>query len=552
MDSSSTVGPGQPSPDGTSCDLDDWEDLKELFAKAAEVNESQEARETIPLLRGVIHECHRFMKAYHDPSVIFSSQSLTDKPPEVPTPPEEHIREWLTERPPLYPPPGARIEKKNKWLQAKEEEPKKCKCKDLPTAFYTVLGTTLFFFGNLIAQDPSLALEGEPTVPTPYWLSALDVFEIGENLPIRTSGRTCPGAPEDWRMGVVWGRTLVCIAEEILNRQKGPTGPPPAPTPAFNIDGMPAFGSSFIPIPSPDEPQWPEESPFALIVARRPPTSRRLSLASTTPNELLLFAQDQFARGMFHMPHPKHNVTNRPSTVSNISIPPRPQTASTSPADSVSPPQSPGSQTFSRAKELYTIGSEVLHLAEKLDSPSERRHWAHWADGVFSQMKMESDADVWRSPLTRARGRCSLIVGSAMAEEMEGELERGEMEVLNSQDAEDARDALRTAVQFLEKAMEISEECGPETSKASQTDMVVVEADGNGELEEGEYNALIEDSFADPDAQELKTLLAEALVTLANLTADSNEREALYSKAQKAGGASFELDDEDDRMDETS
>ena len=40
MDTSSTVGPGQPSPDRTSFDLEDWQDLKELFAKAAEVYES--------------------------------------------------------------------------------------------------------------------------------------------------------------------------------------------------------------------------------------------------------------------------------------------------------------------------------------------------------------------------------------------------------------------------------------------------------------------------------------------------------------------------------
>ena len=40
MDTSSVVGPGQPYPDRTSCDLEDWKDLKELFAKAAETYES--------------------------------------------------------------------------------------------------------------------------------------------------------------------------------------------------------------------------------------------------------------------------------------------------------------------------------------------------------------------------------------------------------------------------------------------------------------------------------------------------------------------------------
>src|SRR5258705_2379118 len=83
------------------------------------------------------------------------------------------------------------------------------KCKDLPTAFHTIFGTTLFLFGNLIAQDASLVFQDEPSTPTPYWLSVIDVFHIGDNLPIRVNGRGCPSAPEDWRMAVVWGRTLV-------------------------------------------------------------------------------------------------------------------------------------------------------------------------------------------------------------------------------------------------------------------------------------------------------------------------------------------------------
>lgn len=92
-------------------------------------------------------------------------------------------------------------------------------CGDLPTAFHALLGTSLFLFGNLIAQSPSLALEGEPTNPMPYWLAALDVFETGDNLPSRTSGRHTD-LPEDWRMAIVWGRTLVCVADELLNKER--------------------------------------------------------------------------------------------------------------------------------------------------------------------------------------------------------------------------------------------------------------------------------------------------------------------------------------------
>lgn len=44
MDTSSTAGPGQPQPSTApraACDIEDWEDLKELFAKAAEIYEGE-------------------------------------------------------------------------------------------------------------------------------------------------------------------------------------------------------------------------------------------------------------------------------------------------------------------------------------------------------------------------------------------------------------------------------------------------------------------------------------------------------------------------------
>ena len=73
------------------------------------------------------------MTAHHDPSVIFTP-ALPDKSLEKPTSQlEDHsIREWLSERPPLYPPPNLRNEK-NKAQQSSEpmfrvvgvEEPKK-------------------------------------------------------------------------------------------------------------------------------------------------------------------------------------------------------------------------------------------------------------------------------------------------------------------------------------------------------------------------------------------------------------------------------------------
>ncbi|KAK7685809.1 hypothetical protein QCA50_011155 [Cerrena zonata] len=67
-------------------------------------------------------------------------------------------------------------------------------------------------------------------------------------------------------------------------------------------------------------------------------------------------------------------------------------------------------------------------------------------------MKMEADIDIWRGPVTRARGRCWLIVGSARAEEFEDALERGETGVLRGEDADDAREALTHAITFFERA----------------------------------------------------------------------------------------------------
>jgi len=120
--------------------------------------------------------------------------------------------------------------------------------------------------------------------------------------------------------------------------------------------------------------------------------------------------------------------------------------------------------------------------------------------------------EVWRAPIARARGRCCLIVGAARAEELEGALESGNIDVLDTEEAEDARDALGSAIGYLEKARELGV---------------------GGEDEE--------------DEEELKSLLVEALVTLANLTRDAGKREELYARAQLEGGEELELEG----MDET-
>jgi hypothetical protein len=264
----------------------------------------------------------------------------------------------------------------------------------------------LFHFGNLIAQNPSLAEPGEFDRPVPYWLAALDVFETGESLPSRTSP-DAPVPPEDWRMAVMWGRTLVSLADVILTLS----------------ESNEAKDHRLLT----EEPNWPPNSTFAAIVSRRPPFTRRMSLTSASANDLLLLAVDQFSRGIFHMPH-RPNLTQHTNSISSFS--------------NATTPGLYFLEAFSRPKELFTIASDVLCIAERLDNAGDRREWALWADSVFNQMKMESDVDTWRVSITRARGRCWLIIGSTGIEEIENALESGNHDILVTDAAQEARTSL--------------------------------------------------------------------------------------------------------------
>ncbi|KAF8211347.1 hypothetical protein K438DRAFT_1916289 [Mycena galopus ATCC 62051] len=430
----------------TETKVEDWEDLKELFGRAAEQYENDNVSEALPLLRGVIHECHRFLLLYEDPSILFATRD-PDRPRSRSP---ESISPSTTPR-----------------------SRKKCKCKESPTAFHAILGTALFLMGNYIAQDASLALPDEPSIGITYWLAALDVFETGENLPSRTSPRGCE-APEDWRMAIVWGRTLTAVADEALSlalERKRSTTPLPPPPP---------------------EPKWPSPaaSPFAAIAMRRPPASRRITLATAAPHELLILAMDQFTRGIFHMPHPAHATDDAPVD--------------------------PAARPFSRATELFTIAREVLALAERLPDPEERARWATWADSVLQQMDMEGDTTrtEWRGPVTRARGRCWLVVGTAGMEDIEAKADESDWdEVMDTEEADEAREGLTRAVEFFERAAQ------------SAKSELAVEEDGEDEL---------------------RAFLAEALLTLANLTKDEDKREELYRRAQLLGGDELEGMDMDE------
>src|SRR6266566_4906625 len=149
----------------------------------------------------------------------------------------------------------------------------------------------------------------------------------------------------------------------------------------------------------------------------RPPGLSHAARASAS--ELLTLAADQFSRGIFHMPHNNHQPhhhhhPNNNNRSSNNRISLSSPCSSSSPS---SPSSSEAAATEAAAAQrphiLYTLSSEVLAVAERLDVAEARRRWAGWADAVFLQMHMEADVDAWRARLGVARGRCWLVIGSA-------------------------------------------------------------------------------------------------------------------------------------------
>ncbi|KAI0091423.1 hypothetical protein BDY19DRAFT_858174, partial [Irpex rosettiformis] len=497
-------------------DLEDWENLKALFARASEAYESDNTTEALPLLRAVIRECHRFMREHPDPSLVYAYHySHSDS------------RETREEEDPMVPLPGAVLSgSEDRSLRGWTPEGSTTASlysgshshSHPPTAFHAIFGTALFYMGTLIAQDPKWALPDEPNTGVTYWLAALDVFETGESLPAVVGGRR--DKEEDWRMAVVWGRTLVALAEERLRRDEGVSGsengkrasqsPPPPST-----RGEEGRGGVYSPFAI-TEPRWPPTSPFHAIASSRPPVTRRMSLMNATAHDVMVLAMDQFSRGIFRMPHPSYHCEHGvdiPGSGSSLwgglplPSPPSssPTTANTFTSTTHSFQDSP-THTFSRPKELYTIATSLLSVAEHLSSPHSREYWATQADSIFCQMKMEADVSEWRGIVNMGRGRCWLVVGEARAEGMEVMLEKGEVEVLGSEEAEVAREGLAMAVTFFERA------------KGSAT------------------------ANPDFDEEDLSPLLAEALLTLANLTVDENTREELYARAQAEGGDCVQLE----------
>lgn len=324
---------------------DDWLGLKALFTKAARLfNDSEGAnRDLITLTRAVIHQCHHALVSHLD--IILGTPEDKERQPSIPLRSLDlHFLRLLEHR--KFPTTA----QEKGWTTCNEKERIAI---DFLSELHGILGTALFFFGKIIAKDGSLALPGEPNTALPYWLSALDVFESGYNLPVRTNASYA--CREHWLLAVSDSRVLIALIGQFITEKEHKR----STSELFTRDS-----------------KWARNSPLGTIVALRPPPTQRMALSLMSLSELMLIATDQFMRGILHMPH--QPPTDFPY--------------------------------FSRAGKLLTIATEVLEVVERLPSLEERRRWAAWVQSILNLIKPEksTEGEGERTALTRLRC-CSLV-----------------------------------------------------------------------------------------------------------------------------------------------
>ncbi|KAJ8096318.1 hypothetical protein AAF712_013385 [Marasmius tenuissimus] len=327
-----------------------WADWEEIHKMLTAVEEGSEPT-SLPNLRTVIHECQRVLRLYPEPSQLFQYYA--------------------------HPVP--------------------------PTVVHTVLGHALFLFGDILNRHSSnsILLDNEPTAPTAYWLAALDVFTMGDNLPRQTDD----DAQSDWRMDLIWGRTLVAL-----------------------VRALQCSNSS-----SQQTPKAHPDSPLGYIELNHPPHVTR----ETETTELLKLAMDQVTRGYFHMPR------SSPST----------HTIASSSSSTIASPSSP---CTSACTCLSAIANDVLHIAPCLSRANDRVYWLRWGESLFasaspstyvtpvsSLSSASSMSSIHPSSVTAvSRGQCNLLLARALVEVGDEEEEW----------REEAREALDNALEFLEQA----------------------------------------------------------------------------------------------------
>jgi hypothetical protein len=68
--------------DPVSVTYEDWEDLKEVWHRCLEVVDVEEPEDVLPLLRGIIHECSRFLQSGRDISALILNGKIMSADPE--------------------------------------------------------------------------------------------------------------------------------------------------------------------------------------------------------------------------------------------------------------------------------------------------------------------------------------------------------------------------------------------------------------------------------------------------------------------------------------
>ena len=106
---------------------------------------------------------------------------------------------------------------------------------------------------------------------------------------------------------------------------------------------------------------------------------------------------------------------------------------------------------FSRSGELFAIATEVLGVAERLDSSDDRHRFSLWADSIFNQVlkSSSSTSPEWSNRVSLARGRCWLNMASSKLEEYESCMERGDETILTSPQVTETREELASGLSFL-------------------------------------------------------------------------------------------------------
>ncbi|KAL0567436.1 hypothetical protein V5O48_014562, partial [Marasmius crinis-equi] len=168
-----------------------------------------------------------------------------------------------------------------------------------------------------------------------------------------------------------------------------------------------------------------------------------------------------------------------------------------------------GSQSSQRCCfRIYNLASEVLLVSEKLLEVGDRRYWAEWAD---------SDAD-----------------GGAIAEQFDEALEKGEAVGFFKQARRAKKEKPEVGEETRKRKREVDDVDGDSSSSASPP--IIPQSPSSSQDE-------------DPgDEDEIRGLLAEALLTLAILTKDEKRREELYARAEKESRGGLQLGAEEERM----